>query len=276
MPEASRIATTGETVLVVAHPDDETLWFSSVLAEVARIVVCFRDVPSDPRCTAGRRRLFSDLPLRNLECLGLTEAGVYEAADWRMPRPVAYGLELPHIGHSASRGSVNAYRVNFERLVEELRGRLAGAGVVYTHNPWGEYGHEEHVQVFRAVESLQQEFGFEIRFGTYVSEKSYQLFFRYLARLPDAAVTLPTDRSLAQELRVRYERNDCWTWYAGYVWPTEETFIRWRGEPELAGRQGALIRVNMIRFGWNPGDAGRGHAVRRILGRLYRFGRSHR
>ena len=30
--------------LVVAHPDDEALWFSSVLTRVDKIVICYQDL----------------------------------------------------------------------------------------------------------------------------------------------------------------------------------------------------------------------------------------
>ena len=47
-------------------------------------------------------------------------------------------------------------------LKDLLRARLGDCRNVITHNPWGEYGHEDHVQVFRAVTALQAELGFAV------------------------------------------------------------------------------------------------------------------
>ena len=31
----------GKSILVVAHPDDEILWFSSILASVDHVILCY-------------------------------------------------------------------------------------------------------------------------------------------------------------------------------------------------------------------------------------------
>ena len=44
------------------------------------------------------------------------------------------------------------YINNFDILVKKLTFELKDFKNVFTHNPWGEYGHEEHIQVFKAIE----------------------------------------------------------------------------------------------------------------------------
>ena len=263
----------GGQVLVVAHPDDEALWFSSVLRDVDRTIVCYRDMASDPACTAGRRSALEELPLRSVACLGLADAETFEAADWSAPRETRYGLEVRRHARSMPGLSPETYRANFERLLRELREPLAGAQVVYTHGPWGEYGHEDHVQVFRAVDELRREMGFELRFPLYASEKSAALLARYLPRLPAAWDVRPTDAALAARLRAIYERHRCWTWYPGYEWPSEEAFARWTGE---AGgpRRGAILPVRMLHVGWRGGSPGGPGIAREALRRLRALGRS--
>ena len=51
---------------------------------------------------------------------------------------------------------------------------------VIAHGPWGEYGHEEHVQVFRVVASLATEMGFRLWLPAYVAPKSEALMLRNL------------------------------------------------------------------------------------------------
>ncbi len=51
---------------------------------------------------------------------------------------------------------------NFHRLRDMLRPELEGLDAVVTHNPWGEYGHEEHIQVFRVISAQAEEMGFRV------------------------------------------------------------------------------------------------------------------
>ena len=37
-----------QSILVVAHPDDEILWFSSIADKIHAIVICFMDYRFDP------------------------------------------------------------------------------------------------------------------------------------------------------------------------------------------------------------------------------------
>ena len=135
-----------ESVLVVAHPDDEALWFSSILADVGKIVICFKDVPRYPVWTAGRDASFSAYPLSRMVHLDITEADGFWGADWKFPVETEFGLALDLVPAATPR-----YEANFRQLIAELGPLLSNAANVITHNPWGEYGHVEHVQVHRAV-----------------------------------------------------------------------------------------------------------------------------
>lgn len=237
----------GVTV-VVAHPDDEVMWFSSVLARARRIVVAFGDIPSRPDYSAGRREAIAQFPLPGLDALMLTESEAYFAAAWPDPQPSAAGLQVRRDDDCMPGFSARRYRENYDRLVEALRPRLQDAAVVCTHSPWGEYGHEEHVQVFRAVDALRQELGFRLFFTNYVSNRSQQLFARYVARLPEAAFTLRTDAGLCKALMGLYMRTRCWTWYDDYQWPEKESFIEWLGDDRAAAKGGQSYPMNFIRL----------------------------
>ena len=139
----------------MAHPDDEVLWASSILARVEQAVICFGDVGSDPAISAGRRRAMAAFPLPNVTSLAIPEAEVFGAAAWPRPAEAPYGLEVRRYPGAMPGFSPDRYRENFTELQRQLRQRLAGRRAVVTHAPWGEYGHEEHVQVFRAVLALQ-------------------------------------------------------------------------------------------------------------------------
>lgn len=239
------------TALVVAHPDDEVLWFSSVLASMDAILFCYEAVPSRPDWTAGRRRAVLDYPLRGAQSLGLTESEVFNGADWASPRKAEYGLEVKRHTNALPGINVSRYLDNYAALRAALRTRLAGFAQVYTHNPWGEYGHEEHVQVYRAVKSLQPELGFTLWFGNYCSNKSSRLMLQYVGGFDAAYETRETDPRLGETLAELYKQHDCWTWYDTYRWFTHECFMADQSLPQQAP-DGHIFPLNYIKVAEAP------------------------
>jgi hypothetical protein len=234
--------------IVVAHPDDEALWASSILGRAARVILCFGDVVGNPELSAGRRRAVARLPLDTVESLDIPEAGAFGLAAWPEPTPTPTGLALPARGGPRAAAAATPYAGNHARLVELLRMRLGGFAAVVTHNPWGEYGHEEHVQVFRAVESLRDELGFALWVSGYVSEKSAGLMRRCLGGLGPSTDPLPTDPALGARLQAVYAAEGAWTWFDDYVWPPDEVFHRWEVGP--AARRGSVHALNCVHLGW--------------------------
>jgi hypothetical protein len=230
-----------DCAIVMAHPDDEALWASSILAQAWRVVLCFGDVPSKPTHSAGRRQAIAAFP-REVEHLALSEAEVFDSADWPVPAETPQGLAV-------RRGK--RYRANHARLVELLTERLRGCRNVVTHNPWGEYGHEEHVQVLRAVEAASCAVGFRIWVSCYYSNKSEALMRRHLARLGPPTPPLATDSAFGAKLQRLYTEAGCWTWFDDYVWPESEVFYPWPGPGEaVAPRPGSVHLVNFVWLDW--------------------------
>jgi hypothetical protein len=210
------------SVLVVAHPDDEVLWFGSLLRRVGRVIIAFRDYVAVPGLGERRTAAMAELPYANLKCLDLAEAGSLKRADWEHPTPTEFGLALDEtMEHSEPR---LRYERNFTTLCTALAVELCAGIDVFTHNPWGEYGHEDHVQVYRAVESLQKTVGFRLWTSNYCSSRAATLASRYrVADLP--AKRLPIDRAYARQVAAIYQRHECWTWAVNWVWPEEDRFL---------------------------------------------------
>jgi len=219
-------------VLVVAHPDDEVLWFGSILREVGKVIIAFRDYAGVPGLGERRTTAMAELPYASLTCLGIAEAGSLKRANWGDPTTTEFGLALDEAAeHSET-------RLHYERNFATLRAALAGALTadidVFTHNPWGEYGHEDHVQVYRVVERLQQSIGFRLWTSNYCSNRSATLASRY--HIDDRPVKrLPIDRAFAGRVARIYQRHDCWTWARDWVWPDEDCFLP--GPLQLAAGQ---------------------------------------
>ena len=104
---------TGRKLMVVAHPDDETLWGGGLILRYPgnwTVVAC-----STPMADPVRAEKF----LAAIERLGAT------------------GSVLPFLETFSSRLSVDV--------------DVTGYDVVVTHGPEGEYGHPHHIQVHHAV-----------------------------------------------------------------------------------------------------------------------------
>ncbi len=243
--------------LVMAHPDDEVLWASSILTSVDKIIICFRDNLLNPLISDGRKRVISDFPLSNIENLSIPESNVWNSASWILPQERSYGLAV-------CISKKKYYKNNYLRIVNELRERLKGYSNVVTHNPWGEYGNEEHVKVFRAVEAVQSDLGFQIHVTGYCSNKSAFLMHRNLNKLGCPTPPLPTDHELANRLKALYIANHCWTWPADYSWPETEVFFPWLPSASMVPTHGSVYPVNFIWFNQR-------HLSLRLIHRIWFF-----
>lgn len=111
-------------LLVVAHPDDETLFFGGMLLRNKKVhwtVVCVTDGNYQGRGTERRlelKRACQKLKVKTSLCLDFAD-------------------------HPKKRLPV-------DRLKAELR-KFTGFDLIYTHNPFGEYGHVNHQDVSFAV-----------------------------------------------------------------------------------------------------------------------------
>ncbi|MGI9262858.1 MAG: hypothetical protein ACR2QR_12520, partial [Woeseiaceae bacterium] len=83
------------SVLIVAHPDDEILWFGSIASQVDRIVVCFSHDPAHPELSKARARTLERHPwAARMVSLGLDETGTFGHAAWPRPAASEFGLEI--------------------------------------------------------------------------------------------------------------------------------------------------------------------------------------
>jgi hypothetical protein len=230
------------SALVVAHPDDEILWFPSSLEKIGRIIFCYIECPSNTQWNTGRRQVIAEYPFSNLISLDLAESGVFNKMDWYKPETGIFGVKFK--GNSQA---IQRYEKNFYQLRNVLAQNLRGFKQVITHNPWGEYGNEEHIQVYRAVKTLQSELGFDIWFSNHLSNKSLNLFSRYFEHLDTRVLKSPINQNLIRSIKAIYERNKCWTWYENWEWGNEEILIRERSEDSERDMFGYSIPVNLIK-----------------------------
>lgn len=240
---------TDSSILVVAHPDDEILWFSSIVEQVQETIICFLEVDSRPEWSEGRRASLAAFPLSNVNSLGLKESEAFNGANWLSPECTDYGLKVTKNDHTMPGFSEVRYLANYESMLEQLSTKLKNCRNVFTHNPWGEYGHEEHVQVYRVVRQLQRKYGFRLWISNYCSNKSHNLMLRYLSGFRSDYVTLETRLELAHKVEALYRSNNCWTWpFDDYRWFTHECFIEDKEMTETRTTSGHLFPLNYLKI----------------------------
>lgn len=257
-----------DCAIVAAHPDDEVLWASSLLQTARKTIICFSNMRGQPAFSEGRRRAIAALPLNTIENLGLTEASMFNQATWPFPEEIAEGLAPRRLPLGIHNAVLANYKNNYLQLCRLLEEHLSGVSNVVTHNPWGEYGHEDHVQVFRAVETVQKRLGFQLWVTGYVGDKAVILMQQHLHRLGPPSPSFLTSNTLADQFRDIYIENRCWTWPDEYKWPESEWFF-----PLLADNGKSTpndpcavqpVHMNMIRFNYLP-PAKIAHTLKSIM-----------
>ena len=206
------------SVLVVAHPDDEILWFSSIIKDVDKIIIVFNETKNE-KVYAGRKRIFDSglLPYKNkITYLNIEEADVFNKTNWKLPEPTEYGVQV----------NSKKYFKNFNKLKTKLTYELKDFKKVITHNPWGEYGHEEHMQVFKAIEKISKEFNLCVWISGYFSEQSYRMMSLFKNFTSKEFYRLKIDSTFCEKVKLTYISNEAWTWSDNYIWPQYECFFK--------------------------------------------------
>ncbi|MDR4495757.1 MAG: PIG-L family deacetylase [Nitrospirales bacterium] len=233
-----------KTVIVAAHPDDEILWFSSLLEKVDHVVLCYLGELANPAFEKFRLQALSQFPFHEkMSCLELMALGISRPKNFVSPKFSPFGVELIADSKLPGNGQKH-YQNNYLVLRNKLSDILGKYHTVVTHNSWGEYGHEEHVQVYRVVKDLQASLGFDLWTSNYCSTRTVGL----VGSIAQASqvVTLPTNPELVQSIMDIYIRHQCWTWYENWKWPAEETFFK-EASPGSAGiTYGSVLPVNLI------------------------------
>ena len=222
---------------MVAHPDDEALWFSSIVGRVSRVIIAYEACADLPELGAARRAARAGFPLANANFLRLAEPCSLNGVDWQRPQASAFGIELNLPGAAAAAAR---YRAAYAALRGELDVALAGVTQVFTHNPWGEYGHPDHVQVARVVQSLEPDLGFRTRFSSYIAPRSMAFAAQFLGRMRQESQFEP-DRELAARIKAHYTAHGAWTWHADYQPPPSEAFLAMASSPPTEAQTLPLV-----------------------------------
>ena len=253
------------SVIIAAHPDDELLWFGAILKQVDQVIMVYHDYWPNPDVGEARTAVLEDYPRDGVTSLNIPEAATHSCADWTNPRLTEYGIELGFeatlrdlkqhakklVGRSlAPAGGISAnYEENYHRLYDDLKSRLTPEMNVFTHNPWGEYGHEDHIQVYRVVERLRREIGYRQWMTNYCTERSLPLAMRYFSNDEVEHIQLPVDAEFSDRVADCFRKNGCWTWADNWKWFPFELYLQAPDHQVEVDGQPHIVPLNMFRLG---------------------------
>jgi LmbE family N-acetylglucosaminyl deacetylase len=239
------------SVLVVAHPDDEVLWFGSILDDVDEIIICYTDAGHWPELGEARRRSMEEHEHRDkIVLLDLEQVKSHNKSSWPEPVETDYGLRLDRFQKFDG-----PFQEQAKRLRAALEPRLSQFRNVFTHNPWGEYGHEDHVQLCRVATQLAEAGSADVWYSSYVSNKSINLMRRYMQGFGSPYFRMDVDQERARMVADTYYRNNAWTWLEDYVWFDSDFFVKGPLVPNPHPCTGALFPVNFLRVPFDPEKA---------------------
>ncbi len=216
-----------DSTLIVAHPDDEILFSASILSSVKQVIICFglspnqaEEISLNSRLNSGRLKLMGNFPLKNVIFLKITESPrAYNLNPLLFPEETTFGLK----NGSCSRIK---YESNYQKIVQQIEKYVREASNLITHNPWGEYGHPEHVQVHRAVVFLANKYNKEVYVNGYFSKLTTNLLYKTINRLNPKPFFEYTNKEFFNKLRNYYLQMNSWTWEKEYEPPEVEVFYR--------------------------------------------------
>lgn len=214
--------------LIVAHPDDEVIFFSSILRPASQVIICFTDT-QDSIVNIGRQHLKRKIPLNNYLFLDLKESDVFNTGNWNNPIKFNDSLNLK----------------SYLNIKNKLSKVIKYGDTIYTHNPWGEYGHEGHVQVFRAINDLKKRLKLKILVSGYVSNKSYDLMKSQRHLLSNDVQYKKINNKLSEKLKKIYISNFCWTWNDNYFWPQTEIFFKITSDKKINEKKIDAISLSL-------------------------------
>ena len=136
-----------DAVLVVAHPDDEILFGWPVFFNEEyekHLIICSSDYYNENRkwCKYRKNSLKKVCELENVSHTCLDYNSSFYLTQTRRP---------PGIPSGEPGDSFSPFRAMCDDIVQNLTNRVDDYDYIFTHNPYGEYGHMDHKLLFELI-----------------------------------------------------------------------------------------------------------------------------
>jgi hypothetical protein len=174
---------TRHITMLIAHPDDEVIFGFPVLQNAKKIICCSSDLNNPERQWCRNRKL------------ALEEIGQ------------KVGAEVICLDYNSEFYRLPTRNGSLMRLANDILSLLEPEEVLFTHNPWGEYGHLDHVLVHQ-VASLS---GKRLLFSDISLEAGWIPSGKRLS-LAKVVGLFHNDLLFYNECKAIYDHFGCWTW----------------------------------------------------------------
>ena len=202
------------SILVMSHPDDEIIFASSILREVKKIIIVF-SATYNTKLSKNRLNLISQYPLHNILFLNIKESkGPSNLFYLLNARETRYGIKIDD----------KTYQENKDKIYKKIDKYIKDCDSIVTHNPWGEYGNHEHIQLYRIMKEIALKSNLKLFVTGYTSFASSRLMYMNNLQLTNKFFKRKTDINLFNNLKELYLKTGSWTYYDAYKPPTWEIF----------------------------------------------------
>ena len=192
--------------IVVAHPDDEILWASSICQNASQVIICFSEDENSQKISKGRK-IFQKFAPNNFIFLNIKEP------------PQKGTTFIPNKSHI--RNCISD--ISFKQI-KNLLYNFIDSPNVYTHNFWGEYGHPQHIAVHLAVKSICKERKIKCKIFSYFNLRTLPLRNYYLRKNYIVIEKKKVLKNYFYTIKNQYIKNNIWTFQRSYSPPNYEYF----------------------------------------------------
>ena len=201
------------SVMVIAHLDDEIIWCLPWLHKVEKVIIVSLSY------TSAHLNILSKY------------ASNYDAL-WQFGRGITSTQEYKEQWLNSELRQEFITDRSYDLI---LRDFIADPNVIdiYTHNPWGSYGHLHHRQVSRIVRELAVEYGKTVwcpmtlvTFPGYVYDVANLHDFEYQTHKVDLEILYKVRQAYQEEPVNDMYPIEYWTWSTGDFYPNTQTFFK--------------------------------------------------
>lgn len=178
-------------LLIVAHPDDEILWFNP--KNFDKIVICFDDREDNYEIYKARQRVLKQHPLKDkIVNLRMLESG--------------YSSDI-------SDSQRQVHQETGDELRKKLKPHIEKADLIYTHNSWGEHQeHPDHIMVHEIVREL--------------AKCPIYCFDGITPRTHKEVKMEDVDLEFYSQVRDLYLKEGAWTWHKAYIPKDKQPYFK--------------------------------------------------
>ena len=126
---------------------------------------------------------------------------------------------------------------------------LIDSEIVYTHNPWGEYGHLQHIEVNKIVNYICQKKKIKLRVFGYYHLRTISRRNNFLKKHKISIEKKEVLKKNFLLIKKQYIDNKCWTWFETYKPKSYEYFYEIIDKVTLSNSSQVFIPGIYLFFG---------------------------